>query len=137
MSRCRHQHDTDTYNYIELCDFFKLSPVSTCQCLYPCFIIRYTTFQMYCQSCILCKHSLTALSIVKSSLSRLRRVGVYKPLLTPILKQYETFLVYLTIAPSQGLGRPSSVIVLTSSMLHCFFEVLFVFVLRKLSYFYP
>ena len=31
--------DTDTYNYTELCDFFKLLAVSVCQCPYPCFIL--------------------------------------------------------------------------------------------------
>jgi hypothetical protein len=48
VSRCRtrvrvgYRHVTDTYNYIELCHFFKLLSVSTCpcrvQCLCPCFI---------------------------------------------------------------------------------------------------
>jgi len=28
-----HQHDTDTNNYTELCDFLKLLAVSACQCL--------------------------------------------------------------------------------------------------------
>jgi hypothetical protein len=55
VSRCRtrvrvgHRHNTDTYNYIELCHFFKLLSVSTCQCpcrvrcpcLCPCFIVRH------------------------------------------------------------------------------------------------
>jgi hypothetical protein len=44
--RVRHRHDTDTYNYTELCDFLKLLAVSACRCPccircpcpYPCFI---------------------------------------------------------------------------------------------------
>ena len=46
-AQTRHVSDTDTYNYTELCDFFKLLAVSECQCpchvwcpcLYPCFIV--------------------------------------------------------------------------------------------------
>ena len=45
--RVRQRQDTDTCNYIELCDFFKLLVVSVCQCPcrvqcprpYPCFIV--------------------------------------------------------------------------------------------------
>ena len=33
MCRIQHRHDTDTYNYIELCAFLKLLVVSACQCL--------------------------------------------------------------------------------------------------------
>jgi hypothetical protein len=29
----KHRHDTGTYDYVELCYFLKLLPVSTCQCL--------------------------------------------------------------------------------------------------------
>jgi hypothetical protein len=29
----RRRHDTDAYNYIELCDFLKLLALSACQCL--------------------------------------------------------------------------------------------------------
>ena len=40
VSRCRTfvVSDTDTYNYIGLCDFLKLLAVSAYLCLCPCFI---------------------------------------------------------------------------------------------------
>lgn len=38
LSLTRH-YDTDTCKYTKLYEFFKLSTVSTYQCLYPCFIV--------------------------------------------------------------------------------------------------
>jgi hypothetical protein len=54
VSHVGYRHDTDLYNYIKLCQFFKLLSMSTCQypfyirCpyLYQCFIVRWIVYMV-------------------------------------------------------------------------------------------